>query len=196
MCWFLFAGFYCTANIVPDVLNHTPLRIPPQLVIYHLCHPTQPVDCFLAGLLGFNIPSLELSCVSKFFSDTLHCISLVCNPKATVALLTNPKSHPGTRKVTLSPPIQAPSVKEPPLTFPLTTKPFSQDVTPCDPASLYPLNFSRASLAQKQRQDQWLTPLYHYLVADCADSELAHLSKNDQTWVKSTAARCKIIVDL
>ena len=96
-----------------------------------------------------------------------------------------------------SPPVYClPYHKEPPLTFPLTTEPSSQDVTPCDPASLYPLNFSRTSLAQKQRQDQWLSPLYHYLVADCADSELAHLSKNDQTWVKSTAARCKIIDDL
>ena len=134
--------------------------------------------------------------MSEIFSDTLCCISLACNPEATVVLLTNPKSHPATQKVTVSPPIQAPLVKDLPLTFPLTTEPSSQDVAPCDPASLYPLNLSRSSLAQKQRQDQWLGSLYHYLVADCADSELAHLSKNDQTWVQSTAARCKIIDDL
>ena len=109
--------------------------------------------------------------MSKIFSYTLRCISLACNPEATVALLTNPKSHPATRKVTVSPSIQTPLLKGLPHTFPLTTDPSSQDVTPCDPASLYPLNFSRASLAQKQRQDQWLGPLYHYLVADCADSE-------------------------
>ena len=167
-----------TANIVPDVLSRAP-HTHPSTTGDNLCHPPQPVVCFLAGLLGFDIPSLELSRVTKIFSDTLRCISLACNPEATVVLLTNPKSHPATRKVTVSPPIQVPLVKELPLTFPLTTEPSSQDVTSCDPASLYPLNFSRASLAQKQRQDQWLGPLYHYLVADCADSQLAHLSKND-----------------
>ena len=185
-----------TANIVPDVLSRAPLMHPPSTTGDNLCHPPQPVVCFLTGLLGFDILSLEPLRVFEIFSDTLHCISFACNPGATVALLTNPKSHPVTRKVTVSPPIQAPLVKELPLTFPLTTEPSSQDVTPCDPASLYPLNFSQAFLAQKQRQDQWLGPLYHYLAADCSDSELAHLSKNNQTWVKSTAARCKIIDDL
>ena len=33
-------------------------------------------------------------------------------------------------------------------------------------------------------------------MSGCDDSELAHLAKSDQTWVKSTAPRCKIIDDL
>ena len=100
-----------TANTVPDVLSRAPLTHP-STTGDNLCHPPQPVVCFLAGLLGFDIPSLEPSRGSETFSDTLCCISLACNPEATVALLTNPKPHPATRKVTVSPPIQAPLVKE------------------------------------------------------------------------------------
>ena len=106
-----------TANIVPDVLCCAPLTHA-STTGDNLCHPPQPVVCFLVGLLGFDTPYLEPSRVSEIFSDTLRCISLAYNPEATVALLTNPKSHPATCKVTVSPPIQAPLVKELPLTFP------------------------------------------------------------------------------
>ena len=67
---------------------------------------------------------------------------------------------------------------------------------PEDPQSHYPLNFSRALLATKQQEDKWLGPLYRYLLSGGNVTELAHLTKSDQSWVKSTASRCKIVDDL
>ena len=65
-----------------------------------------------------------------------------------------------------------------------------------DTQSQYPLNFSRASFAAKQCQDKWLGQLYRYLASECGVTALTDLTKSDQTWVKSTATRSKIVDDL
>ena len=57
-------------------------------------------------------------------------------------------------------------------------------------------NIPWASLATKQHQDKWLGRLYHYLASGCDVTELADLSKSDQTWIKSTATGSKIVDDL
>ena len=41
-----------------------------------------------------------------------------------------------------------------------------------------------------------VSSVYHHLVSGCDDSELANLTKSDQSWVQSTAPRYKIIDDL
>ena len=67
---------------------------------------------------------------------------------------------------------------------------------PGDTQSQYSLNFSRASFAAKQQPDKWLGPLYCYLASGCDVTPLTDLTKSDQTWVKSTATRSKIVDDL
>ena len=111
-------------------------------------------------------------------------------------LTTCPKSHPSSSQSKSSPPSAAPLDKYPLVTPSLPAEPTPQAPDCADSQAMYSLNSSRLSLSNKQRQDKWLGPLYHYLVSGCDDSELNHLAKSDQSWVKSTAPRCKIVDDL
>ena len=184
-----------SASVIPDVLSCTPLT--------HLSTtgdglflPPQPVTCFLTSLIGFDVPYLDPSHVLEIFNDALTCLTLACNPLPLQCLTTCPKSHPSGSGSKPSPP-SAPSLdKDPFITLSLPAEPNPQAPNCVDPQALYPLNFSRLSFANKQQQEKWLGPLYHYLVSGCDDSQLANLTKSDQSWVKSTAPRCKIIDDL
>ena len=179
-----------SVNVIPDVLSCTPLT-----------HPSTTGDdlsvtCFLTSLIGFDIPCLDPSRVLEIFSDALTCLTLACNPLPLQFLTTCPKSHPSRSQSKPSLPPAPPLDKDSLITPSLPEEPNPQAPNCTDPQALYPLNFSRLSFAKKQRQDKWLGPLYHYLVSGCDDSELANLVKSDQSWVKSTAPRCKIIDDL
>ena len=172
-----------SANVVPDVLSCTSLTHP-STTGDDLFLPPQPVTCFLTSLIGFDIPYLGPSCVSEIFSDSLTCLTLACNPLSLQCLTTCPKSHPS-RSQSKPFPLPTPPLDKSPLITPsLKAEPNLQAPNCADPQDLYLLNFSRLSFANKQRQDKCLGPLYHYLVSDCDDSELANLTKSDQSWVK------------
>ena len=153
------------------------------------------MTCFITSLVGFDISYLEPSLVAEIFSDTLTGLTLACNlvPYTTLPPIPNP-IHLSLPLVLPLYPLPPPSQTEP--SVPPPAVPIPLQVTPGDPQSQYPLNFSRASLATKQHQDKWLGPLYRYLVSGCDVTELTDLSKSDQTWVKSTATRSKIVDDL
>ena len=185
-----------SANVIPDVLSRAPLTHPSTTGDDLFFPPPKPVTCFLTFFIGFDIPYLDPSRVSEIFIDALTCLTLVCNPLPLQCLTACSKSHPLRSQSMLSSPLAPPLDKDPLVTPSLPAEPSPQAPNCMDPQALYPLNFSRLSFANKQRQDKCLGPLYHYLVSGCDDSELASLTKSDQSWVKSTAPRCKIIDDL
>ena len=82
-----------SANVVPDVLSHTPLSHP-STASDDLYLPPKLVTCFITSLIGFEFPYLELSHAAENFSDTLTCLTLACNPVSLHYLATCPKSHP------------------------------------------------------------------------------------------------------
>ena len=162
--------------------------------------PSQAVTCFITTLIGFDIPYLEPSRVSEIFSDSLTCLTLACNPTPFLSLATCPKPYPSgfpTGHSSLPNPTSVPTSRKDPLAhhlFPEVAPPAL--AKPEDPQSHYPLNFSRALLATKQQEDKWLGLLYRYLLSGGNVTELAHVTKPDQSWVKSTASQCKIVDDL
>ena len=183
-----------SANVVPEVLSWAPLTHP-STSGEDLCFPPQTVTCFITTLIGFDIPYLEPSQVSEIFSDSLTCLTLACNPTALLSLATCPKPYPSGFPTGNSS-LPNPTSQKDPLAhhlFPEVAPPAL--AKPEDPQSHYPLNFSRALLATKQQEDKWLGPLYHYLLSGGNVTELAHLTKSDQSWVKSTASQCKIVDD-
>ena len=185
----------CSANVVPDVLSRAPLTHP-STSGEDLYFPPQAVTCFITTLIGFDMLYLEPSRVSEVFSDSLTCLTLACNPTPLLSLATCPKPYPSGFPTGNSS-LPNPTSQKDPLAHHLFP-----EVAPLalakleDPQSHYPLNFSRALLATKQWEDKWLGPLYHYLLSGGNVTELAHLTKSDQSWVKSTASRCKIVDDI
>ena len=172
-----------SASVVPDVLSCAPLSHPSTAGDDLYLSP-KPVTCFITSLIGFDIPYLEPSHVAEIFSDTLTCLTLACNPVPLHSFSTHPKSNPSKSPIGASSLPPSPSQKEPSVPNPL-------EVMPGDTQSQYPLNFSRASFAAKQRQDKWVGPLYRYLASGCDVTALTDLTKSDQTWVKSTANRSR-----
>ena len=176
-----------SANVVPDVLSQAPLTHP-LTSGEDLYFPPQAVTCFITTLIGFDIPYLEPFRVSEIFSDSLTCLTFACNPTPFLSLETCPKPYPSGFPTGLSS-LPNPTSQKDPLAhhlFPEVAPPAL--AKPEDPQSHYPLNFSRALLATKQREDKWLGPLYRYLLSGGNITELAHLTKSDQCWVKSTAS--------
>ena len=184
-----------SANVVPDVPSRAPLTHP-SASGEDLYFPPQAVTCFITTLIGFDIPYLEPSQVSEIFSDSLTCLTLACNPTPLLSLATCLKPYPSGFPTGHSS-LLNPTPQKDPLAhhlFPEVAPPVL--AKPEDPQSHYPLNSSRALLATKQWEGKWLGPLYRYLLSGGNVTELAHLTKSNQSWVKSTASRCKIVDDL
>ena len=197
MAEFYFQIKHCagSANVVPDVLSRAPLTHP-STSGEDLYFPPQAVTCFIPTLIGFDIPYLEPPQVSEIFSDSLTCLTLACNPTPLLSLATCPKPYPSGFPTGNSS-LPNPTSQKDPLAHHLSPEVAPPALAkPEDPQSHYPLNFSRALLATKQREDKWLGPLYRYLLSGGNVAELAHLTKSDQSWVKSTASQCKIVDDL
>ena len=139
-----------SANVVPDVLSRAPITHP-SISGKYLCFPPQAVTCFITTLISFDIPYLEPSQVSEIFSDSLICVTLACNPTPLLSLAICPNPYPWVSHWSLL--LTQPYFTEGPLAHHL----FPEVATPAlakpeDPQSHYPLNFSRALLATKQRE--------------------------------------------
>ena len=139
-----------SANVIPDVLSRAPLTHP-STTGDDLVLPPQPVTCFLTSLIGFDIPYLDPSRVSEIFSDALTYLTLACNCLPLQCLTACPRSHPSRSQSKPSPP-SGPSLDKDPLMTPsLSPVPHPQGPTCAEPQAMYPLNFSRLSLANMQR---------------------------------------------
>ena len=159
-------------------------------IIWEIGHPSIFSMLVVPGLAP-QMPILQV------YSQLCPHLPHPCmQPLPLQCLTTCPKSHPSRSLSKPSPPPAPPLDKDPLITPSLPAEPSPQAPNCVDPQALYPLNFCRLSFANKQRQDKWLGLLHHYLVSGCHNSELAYLTKSDQSWVKSTAPRCKIIDDL
>ena len=66
----------------------------PQTSGEDLYFSLQAVTCFITTLIGFDIPYLEPSRVSKIFSGSLTCLTLACNPAPLLSLATCLKPNP------------------------------------------------------------------------------------------------------
>ena len=183
-----------SANVVLDVLSRAPLNHP-STAGDDLYLPPKPLTCFITSLIGFDIPYLEPSHVAEIFSDTLICFTIASIPVPLHSFSTHPKSNPSKSPIGASSLPPSPSQKEPSVP-PSPAVPTPLEVMPDDTQSQYLLNFSRASFAAKQHQDKWFCPLYRYLASGCDVTALTDLTKSDQTLVKSTATRNKIVDDL
>ena len=121
---------------------------------------------------------------------------LLVTPTPLFSLATCPKPYPSGFPTGQSSLPNPTSQKDPLAHHPIPAVAPPALAKPENPQSNYPLNFSRALLATKQQEDKWLGLLYRYLLSGGNVTELAYLTKSDQSWVKSTASRCKIVDDL
>ena len=130
-------------------------------------------------MLGYDIPSHQLSFVNQVFSYPLDCLSLACTPGRPVTLVPSPPTDLPSKLTISQPPTSS------------VAKGTSTKNVPSQP-----LNISRASLAKHQRADKWLGPLYQFLFSRELPLALRGPEKQAQAWVKATAAHCKIVDDL
>ena len=137
-----------SANIILDVLSRAPLTHS-STTGDDLFLPPQPVTCFLTSLLGFDIPYLDSSRVSKIFNDTLTCLTLACNPLPFQCLATCPKSHPYSSQSKSSPPSAAPLDKDPLVTPSLPAEPTPQAPDCADSPSHVSTQFFQAFSCQQ-----------------------------------------------
>ena len=58
---------------------------------------------------------------------------------------------------------------------------------------MHPLNISCTNFAQRQHDDPWLGPLFHYLLSNQDSPTLTKFPKKVSSWVKTIATNCQVI---
>ena len=171
-------------HVVPDTLSRAPLLEPSTTGDNLVVFPA-PVAAFFVTTLGYDIPFLNSSLISEVFNDTFQCITLSC-PLPNFIATTHSKSklkpsNPPSDGLPLTPP---PSQVDNP---PLVTPKWSASLE-----TLHPLSISRTNFAQRQRDDPWLWPLFHYLLSNQDSATLTKFPKKVSSWVKTIATNCQV----